>query len=731
MESWYWIAEYGKVFCGYLFFMFLWPAVVFGSHLRGKGTAYRFGFSVTVQVVIANTAVLMLGLFHILSPQVLAVLFYGVFFLTLLKKIFRRSGAFQVKEGWRRFRMHVGEYGLLIILLMFGMLYFSYGAFQVHCYGAGDLYAHHEWIYGLQEGKIFSDGVYPEAMHCFIYCLDALFGVRVYSSLMFLQGIHVAVLLIAVYLLLREVFHWRYTPLLALTLFLTLGVTNADQIYSMFRLQITLPLEFGLYTQFLCTLFLIRYLKSTHRVERKGKKSRYYWDENLFLFLMSLAASVSIHFYTTMMAFVLCGSFTVFLIKGLFVKERLVPVAAAVLCACVIAVFPMAGALASGIPFNYSINWAVKAMDGEETRELEEERSDAQITGKDQSIEKEKIELSFFEKLKGIYVKGYAALYGQAGAAAILLLTAAVIVLCLVSRKKSPDWLGKICSGYPPLVLASFLFVLLYAAPRIGLPDLISDSRFCSTGHLLMTALMVLPADAAYSILLRFCRDRLLQLLSIVSAAGIYGLTIVTGQFHGYLFFELSRYDSAVEVTNSIIEQFPEKSYVIVSPTDELYPVVEHGWHEELLAFVQNVNKQEYRITSEHTFIFVEKKPLQYAQAYFFDGPGWLAQVKYKDIYWGKYSKKYPDKGASQAPDINASEISAEEAGKDLIEYSNPWYTYTRLPARTILEAKAYEWCRKFAEFHPEEMKIYYEDDDFICYYLRQDRDSQLNLGIR
>lgn len=731
MESWYWMAEYGKVLCGYLFFMFLWPSVVFGSHLKGKGKTYRFSFSVTVQVVMTNTVVLMLGLFHILYSQVLAVLFYGVFFLSLLKKITRRSGTLHIKKIWRGFHGHVGEYSVLALLLIFGMIYFSYGAFQVHSYGFGDLYAHHEWIYGLQEGKIFADGVYPEAMHCFIYCLDALFGIRVYSSLMFLQGIHVAVFLIAVYLLLREVFHWSYTSLLALTLFLTLGVSNADLIYGMFRLQITLPLEFGLYTQFLCALYLLRYLKSTHRVERKGRKSRYYWDENLFLFLMSLAASICIHFYTTIMAFVLCGSFAVFLLKKLFVKERFLPLAAAVLCGCIIAALPMAGALASGIPFNYSINWAVNAVDGEETRELEEEDPDGGTAKDGQPMEEKETRISLSERLTGIYRKGYASLYGQAEAAAILFVTAAAIVLCLIPKKKLPDWLSEACSGYPPLILASFLFVLLYVAPRIGLPEIISDSRSCSTGHMLITALVMMPADVVFSACIQLCRDVILRLLSMLSAAGIYIMTILTGHFHGYLFFELSRYDAAVEVTDSIIEEFPEKSFVVVSPTDELYPLIEYGWHEELLTFVQNVNTEEYKIASEHVFVFVEKRPLQYAQAYFFEGPRWLAQTKYKDIYWKKYSKKYPDTGAAQAPEINASEISVEEAGKELTEYSNPWYTYTKLPDRTILEAKAYGWCRRFSELHPEEMKIYYEDDDFICYYLRQNGDSQLNLGIR
>lgn len=89
---------------------------------------------------------------------------------------------------------------------------------------------------------------------------------------------------------------------------------------------------------------------------------------------------------------------------------------------------------------------------------------------------------------------------------------------------------------------------------------------------------------------------------------------------------------------------------------------------------------------------------------------------------------KYPNIVAAQAPEIIASEVSEEKAQKDLILYDNPWLTYTRLPARTILEAKAYQWCQKFAELHPEDTEIYYEDDDFVCYYFKNFENSQYQI---
>lgn len=740
MDTWYWVFEYGKVFCGYLFLMFIWPLVVFEWHLRTKDVIYRFSFCVTVQIVIINIIVLRLGLFHILNQQIVMILFYGPFIAALMKKIakrrtktvdtvkkkqkLRRRIRLRIKEIWWRFSMRAGEYSTLAVILIFGIMYFSYGSSQVCSYGFGDLYVHHEWIYALTKGNVFSGGVYPQGMHCFIYCLDALFGIRVYSSLLFLQGIHVAVLLFSAYALLREVFHWRYTPMFVLALFLTLDLLNADQIYSMFRLQITLPQEFGLHTQFLCALFLVRYLKDEHRFIRNQKPSRYYWSDNLFLFMMSLAASISVHFYTTIMAFVMCAAFAVFAVKKIFVKKRLIPLAAAVLCGCFLAVMPMAGALASGVPFNYSIRWAVNTMDGEETRNFDNS-TDKGLQRKEKSVK-----LIPANATGEIYEKGYKALYGRKRANVILCITGAVIAACVLLRKRDKWNLRKIVSGYLPMILFTFLFVLIYAAPHIGLPSVISDSRFLSVGHMMVLAVVMMPADMVFSVLSCCCREFFMQVLSCFLVLGIYVSTIVLGHFHGYLFYELTRYNAAVELTNTIIESFPKKDYVIVAPTDELYPVIKYGWHEELQTFIRNTESESYTLSPGHVFIYVEKRPLQYAQAYFFQGPSWLAQEKYMDIYWDKYSKKYPDTGASQAPKITASEVSEKAAGKQMPEYENSWFTYTKHDSRTILESKAYDWCRRFQRQHPLEMDIYYEDDDFVCYYFRQDLGMPFNLGM-
>lgn len=207
---------------------------------------------------------------------------------------------------------------------------------------------------------------------------------------------------------------------------------------------------------------------------------------------------------------------------------------------------------------------------------------------------------------------------------------------------------------------------------------------------------------------------------------GIYPGTMLTGCFRGFLYYELSRYNSVAEVTSFITETFPEYTYAIVAPTDELYLVCQYGWHEELLTFVEKCNDEEvYSIPSEYVFIYVEKKPFLYAQDYFFDGPFWMGQKKYPVILKLRHKERI-----SQSPEIQASHISEAALQKNL-EYSTPWMAYLSLDNRKILESKAYDWCQRFQNAYPEVLDVFYEDDDFVCYYFRQAMDEPLyNLSL-
>ncbi len=798
----YWIIEYVRVLLGYGFLIFVWPSAVFRKYLKGKSVTFRFGFCTTVSVVLVSTVVLMLGLVHILNRWTMWVVFYGLFIWSFREKFkiteetrrkfkYLITGTFGWKhllllawEGivrtakrvwggfWRFYKVRWPEYTLLVVTVVYGMLYFSWGAFQNYSYGFGDMYVHHEWIYQLTQGKIFSAGVYPEGMHCMIYSMHTLFGIDIYSCLLFLAGIHIAVILIAAYVLMKEIFQWRYSPIFVLILFLTLDVVCVDEVFSMSRLQWTLPQEYGFHTIYLCALFLVRYLRSNKHIIFRERETKACWDENLLLFVMALAASIIIHFYVTIMAFFLCAAFALFALKQIFNRKHFVPLIAAVLCGVIIAIVPMAGALVSGIPFQGSINWAVSVINGTDTGEgrthavqsgtQENETGQSQDaavsdntgnvpeaennsnpegeTGEPVQIEKEPafwekatsaikglIGLGI-EKCKGIYWNGYVTLYKQERANWIIGFTClaamlwaiyktAAVLLRLIFQKGVND---KCFAGYLPMISASVLFMILYAAPFIGLPELIAGSRLCSTEQMLILVVMVIPIDMTFTLLKWIFSNSLMQGLSLVSAVGLIVMVWSTGNYHGYLYYELTRYNAAVRVTNEIMESLPQNSYTIVSPTDEIYQVIQNGRHEEMLTFLKEKGEGRYTLPTEYIFIYVEKKPLKYAHNHFFSGPDWLAWERYQEYY----------SGYSVCPEVVTSEISAEAAEKAIMYFSSPSRSYSDLESRTILESKAYQWCKRFEELYPNELKTYYEDESFVCYYIKQNTQYLYDLEL-
>ncbi len=753
----YWIAEYGKVLAGYIFLMFIWPSVVFKKFLKNKERSFCFSFCVTVQICLVNAVVLTLGLLHILDNRLVVYIFLGIFIIAVckmdgivnLKKILLSDSDNKVhqiyeigivtvkrmvksiRKLWADIRAGFWEYIILLIVISFGVIYFSYGAFQIHVYGFTDMFIHHRWVNSLVEGHIFSEGIYPQAMHCFVYCMHVLFGIKIYSIIKFLQCIHIVVFLISSYFFLREIFYWKYSPVFVMGLYLTI---NFSFEYSMSRLQVAFPMEFGFYTQFLCVLYLVRYLKKEDSFVWKGKNLKDCWNKELLLFMLALTASIEIHFYITVMAFILCFSFSIFSMRQIFVRKKMIPLLSAIICGCVIAMLPMAGAYISGIPLEGSLYWGVNSV----SPVSEENSHSAQDSG---TVGQETVrgpldladeDLKIIEKLPDIgqkivqviikseyliketYKKGYQGMYSAKRGKRIFDITIVVIGIYFIGKfgkGRLCDQIRKASEKYPPIILLSFVSVLLYAAyaaPELGLPVLISDHRFCAIGHLMILSVMIMPADILFSIGILYCKEKFLQYISVLLTLGIYVMTNLFGIYHKYLYFVLSQYDVALSVTNSIIEEFPKNSFTLIAPDEEKPLITLYGRHEEIWGFLETCAKGSYSIPTKYIFIYVEKRPIEYYQSYSFDGPLWL--------------------GKGKKTEIKASNISVEAAQEDMSEFDS-WYRYGQ--GRTILESHAYEWCQDFSQKYPSELGVYYEDENFVCYYIKQNADMPYELGIQ
>lgn len=492
------------------------------------------------------------------------------------------------------------------------------------------------------------------------------------------------------------------------------------------------------------------------------------WDENLLVFGLAISASFSIHFYTTIMAFFLCVCFLAFSLRRTFRKTHFLPLVTAAFLGIAVSAVPMAGALASGIPFQGSIGWALNVINGTDTKEGRGQNNtnttpeatpapDAGAAGSagagssadggvsnpqdeqetENAAPKEPLMAKAIRILRligtkltrGVLSNGYYTLYPRQGKVYVLLTILSAVILAgyksvtAIVKKQVPDFEldAHSLDGHAPILLASYMFLFLYAAPLIGLPELVAGSRLCSTIHLLLLAVAVMPLDFVFSFLASYFAAGTVHAVCGCSLAATCFLVINAGYYHGYLYFELTRYNSAVNLVEQIIETYPKNTFTIVSPTDELYQVIQFGRHTDLFELMNHVKyDEEFYIPTEYIFVFAEKRPLQYAQSHFFRGPAWLAGQIYPALY-----SSY----VSQCPDINSLEISAESAA-ELYHTSQVWPIYTHLENRVILESRVYLWCQAFAGLYTYETEVFFEDEDLICYRIHQNPQRLFNLVI-
>lgn len=779
----YWITEYIKVLLVYGFIMFVWPSVVFYRILKGKSKTFWFGFCTTVSIVIATTVVLFLGLIHLLNPWIIRLLYFGSFAVCLVAQnkevIFRTSKYKKIYDGTYGLKSYINdllrgigvniikglkslgkmlisrktEYIFMLIIVLWGVLYFSWGSFQDFSYGFGDQYVHHKWIYGLLNGQIFVEGIYPEGMHCFIYLFTTLFGVETYSVLLFIAGIHTFTFFVSAYLFLKEVFNSRFTVMLVIMLFLSVDVLCIDEVYSMSRLQWTLPQEFAFSSVLICGTFLLRYLKDDTRTTWKKM-----WNENLPIFMLAIATSLSVHYYATIIAFFVCLVIIIPYMNKIVKFSNFKQLFIMVVLSLVISVTPIAGALATGYQFQKSIDWALSVIEDSDpnanisitdkmeftAREDMPGRNDEVVTDennistpdKEEVIEptevyvptlRERIQnviTSVKNRLTKLYYQTYYTVYKKDRANLLLAFTlfstclwiVCSIVFAIINKKtgkKMPDM-----KGYLIMIIISVFFMIMYNPTALGVPSIIAGSRLCAFNRIWNFSMICIAFDIIGTFLISLTSETVVSLLAMIGVVVIYVGTIVTGNYRGYLYYELTRYNAAVMTTKSITDNLPKDSFTIVSTVDELYTVFGHGYHEEAIEFVNNCDEDTYKLSTQYVMIYIEKHPIYYAQNHFFTGPKWLAANKYP-AYYGE--------GASACPEILQSEIREM---KKFNEYALNSKLYNMISTRTEIESELYIWCQEFMKEYPNEMHVYYEDDDFVCYYFEQNPRSLYELAI-
>lgn len=614
----------------------------------------------------------------------------------------------------------------------------------VYGYRASDIPVHMSWINEMSRGKIFAKGVYPFGFHCIIYYLHAVFRFDTYVILcqfFFVQVIFMHLVLLA---MLKQLCKTKYIPYIGTFVFL-LGNFWSGQTYS--RFYATLPQEFGMIFVIPSIYFLIRFFQIPKQ-KLADKETRL----TLQCFAMAFSLTLAIHFYGTMIAGLCCIGIACGFCFRFLRKEYFRRIMFTGICSVFLAVLPMGIAFATGTPLQGSLGWGLSVINGgksSSSTEAEAETDEAETlevsTGDDKNTvrvvkpdgtvmeidvsdlpsaqENESggqtqtettapavPKVSFGEKIRKIpgKVKNALAAMSNRILEFVIKLDVKNIGYMILASFALLLLLGFIFCvfrqpGYGAMLMSMgfcmWIVTILLCANVFGLPPLMDGAR-CSIYYVyLLSAALTALADGLLYMVLPLRKLRLVRnAVSLAVAAAV-----LMGMFQNHM-IKQSDFSSgfvmngAITCLSNIIHENEDKTWTIVSANDETQMGLDHGWHYETITFLRGMETLEKNtkviIPTKTVYFFIEKIPGDYAVSY------------------AKSGQSISRKGASRSlPNVG---------GIGMYQGEGRWIVMSRM----------YYWAQAFMELYPNEMKVYYEDNKFICYKIEQNMYHQYDFAI-
>lgn len=736
--------------------LFVIPMIMWKEYLTNKRLGERFLFCLITQTAYLVNLVLLLGFLGVCSSVTMAL---GILLEFLLvrwnfsdKKFFQRRKddaelllrVFRKQETWHRasrillqelrsflrsplrwnfwhlLRERWLEVLFLFAVLIYNVFFLNHNVLIYHSYQFSDNPVHLSWVYELEHGTLFSAGIYPFAMHSMIYVIRVLSGIQLREVVLYYGGFQTLMLIITLFLLARKVFKWKYTSFLVLMLF--------SIMLNQGRYAASLPQECGMFASAAMAYYLIQYLQTPrekHIVKGDSKFrsifrinqyfSRRSFSYDFWMLVLCVSLVIAYHFYTAIASILLAVAIVLAYCTRFFRKQYLVPIVSAALLGAMLAVLPFAACFAKGIPFQESMSWAMSVIEGTEWQgtgsnyqALIEAGGEAEQLGE---AEGRAVERSEDDKVTSIFDRGLsgreiakeyidtllyyqeAYLFGEKVTpimvlcAAIAAAAAMIFLLFRPTRETGQNYL---------IILMYLLMIISFGCFQLlGLVVIFESNRASVFTEPYFFLLLAIPMDVVFCILNSWKNPIFHRLLAIVSLA-VYGATgclmIQNDYLHHYFDVNLSYYNEPDYLISKIRKEYPDFTYSIVSPTDELYAMRDNGSHYELSEFVAIVDgsRDPIKFEDAYVFFFIEKYTLQ-------------------DQQYG------------------SSFVSPEYARMD--------FTYTGTTQdyyfqRNVVQSKAYYWAKAFADMYPNQMKVYFEDDIYICYIMLQNRNSPLDVRI-
>lgn len=678
-----------------------------------------------------------------------------------LRRLFRAlfdSIGTGVRAACRTLVSHWSDALMTAVVIAGILISYGWSLTQNFGYCTSDISVHNYWINYLGKNKIFVAGVYPFGFHNIIYYIHAVFRIDTYVLLRVFWLVQTLWIHLVLLMFLKGVSRSRFLPYTG-----TLVYVFADfHINSYQRYFSSLPQEFGMLFILPAVYFAFAFFR-IKKEELKGRRTHMVSKWYLVGFALNFAMTLSVHFYGT----IILGFFCVGIASGYlwrFLQPKyFIKIVKTCFLGLFIAMLPMVLAYMMGTQLEGSLRWAMSVMgpqedeartDEKEVDEegipltahlveledgslayediledgttvyytLEGELTSADGTGGtgirneagDETEEEQEVYVPTMEerlqdiqeKLLDVYetvdTTVQICLFWKSGQPLRYLIYLALAVVCplallLLLLRRPDEAFSLVSAGVNVAIL-----LLMLAAPDLGLPTVMQQSRISIYLNYMLPVLWVMIADRVLYVLFGIWRAKwmrhLMNTASLAVAVAGCVLLVQTGCVREREEFSPYQSNEAVTCLTNIIREEEDFSWTIVSAYDEMRMGEDHGYHEELNTFLRNMEytggTSMITLPSKNLFFFVEKRPLDYSAPY--EGSGQLVS----------------EEGASHAlpPGVSFENYKGE----------NRW----------IMMSRFYEWAKMFQKMHPHEMKVYFENDNFVCYKLTQNDYHLYNLSI-
>lgn len=709
----------------YIYIIFI-PSKVMGLSLSGKQAGENALKAMIASNVTIISCVYILGLLHVYNTitLMLSLLFVILIYIKLVKKVSYKKKILAVfnwmaliSTGQYKFKVYlknmirkvnsdIGDFfknhtkrviskNFLEYLFVFASLGILITrkwvlVFDNYAYLTSDMYVHHEWINFMEKGDIFYDGVYPFGMHNMISAFHKLSFLNLNIVMRYWGAFNCVLIAVMLWFIGSRIFSSRAAGVIPVIIYC---VTDFAGYRYSYRAIYTLPQEAGMLFLFPCLYYFGRFVKN-----RK-------WKDGLW-FCLSAAIILAMHFFSVIFAVMLCGCAFIVFIRQIVNKDMIKKLFLSVGLISLISITPFVIGLLSGKSWQGSMTWAMGVMGSSDndasSQDAEDESisdniAEAEENDSEEVLKEEKNSApqSIKDKLVAVYKLQADQMNNYWGKVFWICMGLFVVyyIVCAITKKIS--WNEKMYAG---IWLFNMAMVVMYSYHILGIPRIMKEERITMFIGYAAPLILALPIE----ILCRIMSGRLKN----IGIAGCYVTAVVLFYItYHYKYFPQQTYfymehSLAAKACVKIDEEFPDKTWTVVSPVEEYSLVGDSGYHYELWDFISSMEMYSedmyLEIPTKYVFFILEKKPVIYNQ------------YRVTNI------------------DYNIEPLNKEDAkgifNRQMLGISDEGVMkfYNILENRRMMEAKLYCWVEEYSKAFPEQMEVYMEDDECIVYKFEQ-----------